>query len=163
MEIDLTLYQERPNKAYAISDMGAMGKVRSGSDGKVIWQIGALAPKADRVVELRCVLKSPGTNRLEVFAQASADLTDSSVTTADVVGVPDLTLEMRDAAGPVLVGRETTYEIRIHNRGTKRADGPSHATNNRTTPRSDETHERRRGRRSEGPADGRAPARPEAH
>jgi uncharacterized repeat protein (TIGR01451 family) len=91
-------------------------------EGKVVWQLAGLAPKAERTIALRCVLEAPGKNRLEVFAQASADLTDSSVTTADVIGVPDLTLEVRDPTGPVLVGRDATYEIRIHNRGTERAE-----------------------------------------
>lgn len=39
MEVDFTYYQERPNKAYSLTDLGAMGKGESGSDGKVAWEI----------------------------------------------------------------------------------------------------------------------------
>jgi uncharacterized repeat protein (TIGR01451 family) len=98
------------------------GGTYSEEERKVSWQIGALEPKADRTFELQCTLMTPGKNRLEVFAQASADLTDSTTVMTDVIGIADLTLDVKDPAGPVLVGRETTYEILIHNRGTKRAE-----------------------------------------
>lgn len=49
IEIDFTYYQERPNKAYSILDMGAMGKTRIGSDGKVVWEISPLT--GTRVLE----------------------------------------------------------------------------------------------------------------
>ena len=39
MEIDFVRYQERPNKCYSLMDMGPSGKIKSGSDGKVAWEI----------------------------------------------------------------------------------------------------------------------------
>ncbi len=39
MEVDYVYYKERPHKSYSISDLGAMGKIESGSDGKVAWEI----------------------------------------------------------------------------------------------------------------------------
>lgn len=40
MDIKLTWYQERPDKNYILADMGVMGKSKSGSDGKIAWEIG---------------------------------------------------------------------------------------------------------------------------
>ena len=37
--VDLTDYQERPNKAYSLVDTGTRGKAKYGSDGKVFWVI----------------------------------------------------------------------------------------------------------------------------
>ena len=42
MEIKATLYKERPNKDYTTADLGAMGKLKSGSDGKIAWEINPL-------------------------------------------------------------------------------------------------------------------------
>lgn len=39
MNIKVTTYKERPDKNYTIADMGAMGKSRSGSNGKIAWEI----------------------------------------------------------------------------------------------------------------------------
>ena len=39
IEAKLTYYQERPNKHYALTDLGTMGKERAGSDGKIAWVV----------------------------------------------------------------------------------------------------------------------------
>ena len=39
MDEKRTLYQERPDKYYLLVDLGAMGKVRSGSDGRMAWEV----------------------------------------------------------------------------------------------------------------------------
>jgi len=38
----LTSYRVEPDKSYTETDLGAMGKVREGSDGKVFWQLSAM-------------------------------------------------------------------------------------------------------------------------
>jgi hypothetical protein len=39
IEAKVTYYQERPNKHYALTDLGTMGKEISGSDGKIAWVV----------------------------------------------------------------------------------------------------------------------------
>jgi hypothetical protein len=39
MDLKLVWYQERPDKNYILADMGVMGKSKSGSDGKMAWEI----------------------------------------------------------------------------------------------------------------------------
>jgi hypothetical protein len=39
IEAKAIYYQERPNKFYSLTDLGAGGKERSGSDGKIAWVI----------------------------------------------------------------------------------------------------------------------------
>jgi gamma-glutamyltranspeptidase/glutathione hydrolase len=49
LEVDLTDYQERPNRAYSIVDRGTRGKDKYGSDGKIAWDISLLS--GTRVLE----------------------------------------------------------------------------------------------------------------
>jgi CubicO group peptidase (beta-lactamase class C family) len=42
-------YKERPNKNYLLSDLGAMGEMKSGSDGDVVWEISPIT--GTRVLE----------------------------------------------------------------------------------------------------------------
>ena len=39
IEVDFTNYKERPNKVYGLVDIGGAGKIRSGSDGKIAWEM----------------------------------------------------------------------------------------------------------------------------
>jgi hypothetical protein len=49
IEAKAIYYQERPNKFYALTDLGARGKERSGSDGKIAWVISPIS--GDRVLK----------------------------------------------------------------------------------------------------------------
>ena len=42
-------YKERPNKSYLLSDLGEIGKIKSGSDGDVVWEISPIT--GTRVLE----------------------------------------------------------------------------------------------------------------
>ena len=39
VKLSITVYQARPNKYYSVMDSAATGKVETGSDGEVVWQI----------------------------------------------------------------------------------------------------------------------------
>jgi len=43
VKLSITSYQARPNKAYTVVDSPATGKIDSGTNGEVAWQVSALA------------------------------------------------------------------------------------------------------------------------
>lgn len=94
------------------------------SDGaKVTWKIDALAPGQQQVLQLSAMLQTAGANQLRVAAEAAGDLADTGTATTNVEALADLKLEVSDPSGPVAVGDEAVYEIRIRNRGTTSANG----------------------------------------
>jgi hypothetical protein len=64
----------------------------------------------------------PGDNHLKLSAEASGDLTASDLVTTKVEALADLKLYLNDPKGPLPVGEDVEYEVRIVNRGTKAAD-----------------------------------------
>ena len=62
-------------------------------------------------------------SRVQVDAMADDDLTASANTVTRVESVANLTMDVKDPQGPVPVGEEVTYEVRVRNRGTKEAMG----------------------------------------
>ena len=48
-EYEVFSYKERPNKNYLFSDIGAVGEIKSGSDGDVVWEISPIT--GTRVLE----------------------------------------------------------------------------------------------------------------
>lgn len=90
---------------------------------RVVWTLEDLAPGAEEVVVVRCAVKTAGENRLEAIAIADGDLKQSQIATTEVIAVADLVLEVSDPAGPVAVGGDALYELRVKNRGSKAAEG----------------------------------------
>jgi hypothetical protein len=95
---------------------------RLASDGaKLEWDLESLDPAAERVFLVNCRLDSPGSTQIDVVSNADGDLTASAGMTTRVEAMADLALEVKDPPGPVAVGEEATYQVRIRNRGTKNA------------------------------------------
>ncbi|MEX2186950.1 MAG: hypothetical protein WD875_09160 [Pirellulales bacterium] len=93
------------------------------ADGtKVVWTIPTLAAGSQRAVELTCTLMSAGANRLQVAAAAQGQLSDAAEVATRVEALADLKLEVADPRGPVALGADAVYEVRIRNRGTKSAE-----------------------------------------
>jgi uncharacterized repeat protein (TIGR01451 family) len=90
---------------------------------RVEWTVGSLQPGGQRVFELQCLLSAPGDNRLQFSAMGAGDLSAAATSNTRVEAIADLKLEVRDPTGPIPVGDEAAYEVRIHNRGTKAAEG----------------------------------------
>jgi uncharacterized repeat protein (TIGR01451 family) len=89
---------------------------------EVAWHVGTLRPGDDNYMELKCVLKSPGTNQLKITAATAAgSLSDTKTAATNVVALADLKLEVADPSGPVAVGSPAVYEIHIKNRGANSA------------------------------------------
>jgi uncharacterized repeat protein (TIGR01451 family) len=107
-----------PPGAKAIAGSGQI----TDNGGKVIWNVPALRPGTEQEIELRCVLNTPGANRLQVMATAGHDLSDSVAANTNVEALADLKLEVTDPPGPLAVGEEMVYEVHIRNRGSKAAE-----------------------------------------
>lgn len=93
------------------------------SDGtKVVWTVPSLAAGSERAFELTCTLMAAGANRLQVAATAQGQLSDTAEVATRVEALADLKMEVADPRGPVAVGADAVYEVRIRNRGTKTAE-----------------------------------------
>ncbi len=89
---------------------------------KVVWAIDSLPPGGEQLCELVCELTSAGLIKQQVIATGDDDLRTQQVVTTQVEAMADLALEVKDPSGPVPVGQEMVYEVRIRNRGTKAAE-----------------------------------------
>ncbi len=85
------------------------------------WRIGSLAPGSERTYAFRCVLTAEGKNSVSVRLQSADNLTAATAATTQVEAVADLKLMVNDPPGPIPVGREVTYEVKLVNRGSKEA------------------------------------------
>ncbi len=88
---------------------------------KLFWTCEGLNPGAEQIFELKCALGLPGSSRMELVCKADGDLAATANTTTRVEAIADLALDVKDPTGPVPVGKETIYEVRVRNRGTKNA------------------------------------------
>jgi len=103
--------------------LSASGGRLDPQQARVNWNVGSLPAGGQRTFELQCALHAPGDNRLQLAVQATGDLSAATTCNTHVEAIADLKLEVRDPQGPVAVGDEAVYEVRIHNRGTKAAQG----------------------------------------
>ena len=109
-----------PPGAEYVSSQGN-GKL-SPDQRKVVWMQDSLAVGAEETFQLTCNLTMAGSSRLEVLSTAEGDVSASLDTTIRVESIADLKLDVSDPTGPVPVGSETMYQVRVENRGTKSAD-----------------------------------------
>lgn len=94
------------------------GKTFDASRGELTWRVGTLGPGDDYYMELKCRVTTPGKNEMKITASTAAgDLADTHVATTNVVALADLKLEVTDPQGPIALGDEAVYEIRVQNRG----------------------------------------------
>jgi uncharacterized repeat protein (TIGR01451 family) len=101
--------------------MAATGGGQASADGgKVHWTIPTIRAGDHTVLELRCQMNNPGANRLSVQSTAG-DLSASAEETTQVEALADLKLDVIEPKGPIAVGADVAYEIRLLNRGTKSA------------------------------------------
>jgi hypothetical protein len=85
-------------------------------------KIGNLSPSAEKVFDVRCMLTQAGENVFEVSARGKGDLAATQSAATQVEALADLKLSVTEPTGPVPVGGEAVYEVRIANRGTKSAE-----------------------------------------
>ena len=90
--------------------------------GNVGWTVGTMRPGEVRRFQLQCMLGSTGANQLKILSQAAGGLSAAADVTTQVEALADLKLIVNDPQGPIAVGEETLYQVRIVNRGTKQAE-----------------------------------------
>lgn len=101
---------------------GIDGARLDAGDSRVVWVIDTLPAAAERFFDMRCVLSAQGQNRFELTATADDELTAANTTTTRVEAIADLRLEVKDPQGPIPVGEEAVYELKVRNRGSKTAE-----------------------------------------
>ncbi len=89
----------------------------------VVWSLPPLHAGAQAAMEFKCTLTNPGPNRIQVASTSTADVSDTANIITNVEALADLKLEVSDPAGPIGVGDEVVYELKVRNRGTKSAEG----------------------------------------
>jgi hypothetical protein len=108
------------------ADVDVLASNQSGqfdaSQHQINWTIPSLAAAGEQTFTFKCILRNAGANRIEAMAQAEGDLKDASLVNTQILAVADLMLDVTDSPGPIPVGQEMTYEIRIRNRGTNGAE-----------------------------------------
>jgi len=89
--------------------------------GSVNWFVGRLEP--EQTVQLKMQLQAQEIGEFEqhVVVNAEHGLTAEADTTTKVEGSATLVMSVQDLDDPVEVGRETAYEVRISNTGSKSA------------------------------------------
>jgi len=92
-------------------------------EGGVAAKIGDLAPGERRAFTVKCELVVEGRSQVQAQARADGDLTQSAVAITQVETIADLKLTVNDPKGPMPVGDNVTYEIKVKNRGAKAARG----------------------------------------
>jgi uncharacterized repeat protein (TIGR01451 family) len=98
-----------------------VGDSNKPSNEGLLVNIGSLPPNAERTIEVQCVLSAPGENQIAVQAMAANQGAAAATFTTKVEALADLKLAVVDPSGPVALGKEAVYEIKIANRGTKAA------------------------------------------
>jgi len=116
VQVDITL----PNQAKFVT--ASMGGKLNKQQQKVVWSVGSLLPGKESLLEVRCVLASAGVNQLQIDSRADGKVTASETAITQVKAIADLKLFVDDPQGPVAVGEDVVYTIRIINRGTKAAE-----------------------------------------
>ncbi len=93
-----------------------------GGKGRVDWKVNSLAAGAHRDYLIRCTLEAAGTHKFQVQATADDDLSTTGDCETIVETVADLKLSVNDPKGPVPVGKDVVYEVRVVNRGSRAAE-----------------------------------------
>lgn len=91
------------------------------SGGVLRWQIGELAPGQKLEYQLRCRMNQTGEHELAFQCRGSAAGEAKVALSTRVEAVADLVLQAHDPAAPAPVDAPVTYEIVLHNRGSKAA------------------------------------------
>jgi uncharacterized repeat protein (TIGR01451 family) len=83
------------------------------------WFLGDLGPGQSKEVSLELVAINPGEHKNKAVVTAARGLRAEGEVSTRVEGLPALLMELADVDDPVEVGKETAYEIRVTNTGTK--------------------------------------------
>ncbi|MBI3467850.1 MAG: DUF11 domain-containing protein, partial [Planctomycetes bacterium] len=99
------------------SDTGQLSRDKR----SVHWAIAQLDAGESRTLTVTLRPVVPGEFRTQAVATADGELRAADEACTTVEGISSLSLEVADVAGPIEKGAETTYEIRVVNRGSQAA------------------------------------------
>ncbi|MEM1304966.1 MAG: hypothetical protein AAGG46_08715, partial [Planctomycetota bacterium] len=106
-------------------------EMTSASDGQsynrrtrtLSWRVGSLRPGDDYYMELKGVSQTAGIKNFKVAATTGDGLISDALSAAtEVVAVADLKLDVQDPKGPLPIGADAVYEVRVTNRGSNVAE-----------------------------------------
>jgi uncharacterized repeat protein (TIGR01451 family) len=86
-----------------------------------VWSPGALAPRETRTLEITFQAQALGQICNRASARAEPEVQTQAEFCTDFIGEPALSLDVRDTVDPLPAGGTTTYNIVVHNPGTKTA------------------------------------------
>lgn len=89
------------------------------ADGQVVWNIGTLQPREQKLVQLttKCAQMTPRALNVAV-ATADPGIRVQAEAGLEIRGLPAFRLEVVDVDDPIEVGARSTYKIEVHNQGT---------------------------------------------
>lgn len=87
-------------------------------EGRVMWDLGTIAPEASKKVTVSFMRETAGTLRNEATATAYCAAAASAVAQTTYEGIPAVLLEVVDIDDPIQVGGNETYVITVTNQGT---------------------------------------------
>ncbi|GAA4435325.1 hypothetical protein GCM10023155_33620 [Bremerella cremea] len=116
-EIDLVTYLPKGLKFVEANNAGQYDATRHA----VFWSLQELPPSQTGTVELVALPIEPGDQRLRVEGSANKGLTAEDESTIHVEGLAAIFFEVADQADPIEVGKDTTYDIKVVNQGSKEA------------------------------------------
>ncbi|MFG0265343.1 MAG: hypothetical protein ACF8AM_09345 [Rhodopirellula sp. JB055] len=90
-------------------------------DNQLRWKIASLTPGARRNYQFQCRLGSTGQHEFTFNCKGSAAGQTGVALTTNVEAIADLVLSIEDPSAPAPVGQDVSYQIVIHNRGSKPA------------------------------------------
>jgi uncharacterized repeat protein (TIGR01451 family) len=85
----------------------------------VYWSLEELPANKQGQVQLTVLPIEPGNHKLKTDGRAELGLQQICEHEVVVEGLAELSFAVSDLADPIEVGSETTYEIKVHNRGSK--------------------------------------------
>ncbi|WP_158264812.1 DUF11 domain-containing protein [Blastopirellula marina] len=87
----------------------------------VFWNLEELPPSQSGAVELTALPIEAGDQKIRVEGSARMGLAAQSETLVQVEGIVALFFEVADQADPIELGKDTTYDVRVVNQGSKTA------------------------------------------
>lgn len=85
----------------------------------VFWSLASLPAGGNGSVPLTLLPVEPGEQAIKINASADLGMVANSERTMTVEGFAELDFEISNRSGPIEVGAETSYEIRVSNSGSK--------------------------------------------
>jgi uncharacterized repeat protein (TIGR01451 family) len=102
---------------------GIEGAALDSSGSKLDWNVDAIGPEGQQSFVLKCRMGAAGAGTVQVSAAGEDELVASAAAVTRIEAAANLVMEVDGPEGPVVVGEEATYQVRVRNRGSKESQG----------------------------------------